>query len=216
MRLFLIGLICSIQTSWALDDLNVKSCSSFEVSQIRNAHQQLARVIQELQEQWHEVHLSKVKSTFVIPQNRVWLKNNPVHRDYLEYWISMRDQFEVMSLKFSSVKYRCENFRKSYCKQDEVSAYVLFYFSRPTSTLHLCPTFFNRTLQEQTATLFHEFSHFANSTEDLAYDWINGNKVDLKRASHDAYHFEHLSNLDIKSTLSRTIWNQLWPKKKSN
>lgn len=189
-----------------------KNCSSKQEAEIFNAEKGATFRLNKIIRSWSLASLAEVRHNYVLKENRLWKNENPIHRDYISYWQEMGETFEEMRDKFHEVTFECKTYSEKRCKNNEILAYVLFYFNIPKPVIHICPAFFDKSMESQAGTILHELSHYSSSTEDLALDWLNGRQIDLKRASRDAYHIENFATEDVTGVLKRMIWNTIWPK----
>jgi hypothetical protein len=193
-----------------------KNCSKAQEKEIYNAEKTAAIKLNKIIRNWPLASLAEVRHDYVIKEKRVWKKADPEVKVYMSYWQEMGETFEEMRDKFHEVTFECKSQREKRCQNNEVFAYVLFYFNYAKPVIHICPAFYGKSQESQAGTLLHELSHYSSSTEDIALDWINGKDVDLKRASKDAYHIENFANEDVTQVLKRMVWNSVWPKGKKH
>ena len=189
-----------------------KNCSPAQEKEIFTAEKGAAIRLNKIIRNWSLASLAEVRHDYVIKEKRVWKNSNPSHMMYLSYWQEMGEPFEEMRDKFHEVTFECKTSRERRCQNNEVFAYVLFYFNYAKPVIHICPAFYGKSQESQVGTLLHELSHYSSSTEDLALEWLNGSQVDLRKASKDAYHIENFANEDISQVLKRMVWNSIWPK----
>jgi hypothetical protein len=188
-------------------------CTPGQLTEIGRAEKEVYLKLIEINKSWNLYNLIGVKKNFIDPEGRVWINRNPTHTAYQMYWYAMKDTFEAMEKKISEVSYSCKEASEKRCRGTDTIAYVVFILGQPRPTIHLCPTFFNKTsLQEKTSTMFHELSHYAASTEDYALDWIHHKHPNLERAAKDAYHLEAFMKTEAQGVLRGQIWAPLWPK----
>lgn len=191
-----------------------KNCSAAQEKEIYNAEKLAAMRLNKIIRNWPSASLAEVRHDYVMKEKRVWKKSNSEVKSYVSYWQEMGETFEEMRDKFHEVTFECKPQKEKRCQNNEVFAYVLFYFNYAKPVIHICPAFYGKSPESQAGTLLHELSHYSSSTEDIALDWVNGNQIDLSRASKDAYHIENFATEDVTQVLKRMVWHAVWPKMK--
>lgn len=197
-------------------DAGISSCTGAQTRVIEKALHNVSQKLHFLKEDWVQYSLSGVKNNFVIPEERVWIDQNPKHGIYQTYWSKMRLSFgQMLADDTLGINLQCQTAQSRYCKSGQTYAYVKFYLGKPQKLIYACPILFQNTLEQVGQILFHELSHYSSSTEDYAGDWWIRDNINLSRGVEDAYHFELFFNDDIAKVLKRQIWLWWWPKQRS-
>jgi hypothetical protein len=200
-------LVCCLDSARA----NHKNCSNAQSLELQRIEKNILLRLLELERQWPSLALSEVHRSFVIPKQRQWVPSGQRHAVYITYWRVMGDSLrKMLEVANEGINFQCHTQQSGRCREG-VEAYVLFYFNRPQKRIHLCPSFNQRELKAKTQTVFHELSHLAANSEDLALSWWQKEGSNLQQAAQDAYHLESFMYGDLIAIHQRLIWNWWWP-----
>lgn len=167
-------------------------------------------------------NLQYVYNNFIVPEHRTYTEGSQANADYGTYLSKLQSVFTRMQVEAQrGIEFECKDSNiEPNCQGGETIAYVLFYGPHAQKRMYLCSGFFsksgaNQSLDQQSQTAFHELSHYAADTDDLAGDWRTPQFTDIVKAPDDAYHIEMFVSGDVQRLLRNQIWYWNWPKAKS-
>ena len=194
---------------------NIRNCSEQQANIVRQVEARVTTRLATLLTEFPKFDVNYARDHFVIPRGHRFSENAPENRNYQNYQSAMISVFQKMQqASRAGINFECRPTYESNCQNGEVIAYVLFYGNTPVQNITLCSGFFANpgNLDAPTDTTFHELSHYAADTDDLALSWLNAKNFQISQAPNDAYHIEKFMSGDIEHTLTNQIWFWNWPK----
>jgi len=195
---------------------NIRGCSTQQANAIRSAELAVASRLQFVMTEFPKFNLEYVHQNFLIPTNRPFTSGSKENQNYEIYLQKMLSVFSRMqNATQSGVNFECKDSNdEPQCQNGEVMAYVLFYGAHADPNMYLCSGYFaaNHGDADRVETMFHELSHYAADTDDLALSWLSPKNFQILRAPDDAYHIQNFSAGLIQDNLRRQIWFWNWPK----